>query len=55
MWHVIIFQSTLVYLSCNSIFFNQKSAKFEAFKPKNAAVNFRAQSFEISDKSIAAI
>ena len=51
---VSIFQSTLVYSSCTLIFFNRKSTKFEFFKPKNITVNFQAQSFEISEESIAA-
>ena len=45
MWRVI--QSNLVYLSYNSIFFNQNSTRLEVFKPKNVTVNFQAQSFEI--------
>ena len=55
MWCVIIFQFTSVYLSYNSIFFNQKSTMFEVFKPKNVTVKFHAQSLEISEESIAAI
>ena len=52
---VIIFQSTLGYLSSNSIVFNQKSTRFEVLKPKTLTINFPVQSFEISDESIAAI
>ena len=55
MWCVIIFQSTLVYLSYNTNFFNQKSARFEIFRAQNVTANFQAQSFEISEESISAI
>ena len=55
MWYVIIFQSTLVYLSYNPIVFNQNCIRFEVFTPKNVIVNFQAQSFETSEESIAAI
>ena len=42
-------------VSYNSIFFNQKSTRFEVFKPKNVTENFQAQTFDISEESIAAI
>ena len=50
---VIIFQSTLIYLSYNVIFFNQKSTRHKVFIPKNVSVNFQLQSFDISEESIA--
>ena len=36
-------------------FFNQKSTRFEVFKSKSVSVDFQAQSFKVSEESIAAI
>ena len=55
MWHVFIFQSTSVYLNCNSIVSNQKSTKLKVFKQKNVTVDFQVQTFEISKESMAKI